>query len=219
MQVLRLVYFVGIPLIVLWRGGLYGDIYREMGIATTYVGRWDSALPLLLLGPGESESLRQLSAGVAIGGAFLGVLFVVWIWYARAVLAQGEPGEAGTTQVMPWWIALQEALYAQLLWALYRAFAATLTADRLKVAFIGLALITASWILDPRRRHDLLGTRGHLVVQDWLFALLTAFLSLTVRTLWFLVLMHALWLWFSGRMLAHLSTPSDYQVVPRSGQP
>jgi hypothetical protein len=218
-QVLRLVYYVGVPLVALWRGALDGDFHREMGIATTYVGPWDSALPLLLLGLGEAESVRQLSTGVAIGGASLGALLAIWTWYGRAVLTGDVPGESRVARAVPWWGALREALYAQLLWALYRAFAATLTTDRLKVAFTGLAVITASWVLDPRRRHALLGTRGYLVVQDWLFALFTAFLSLTVRALWFLVAMHVMWMWFSSRLLAHLVVPYDHQVASTSGQP
>jgi hypothetical protein len=217
-QVLRLVYYVGVPLVVLWRGVLDGELNREMGIATTYVGPWDSAFPLLLLGLGEPESIRQLSVGAAIGGVSLGALFVIWMWYGRAVLAEEAPGESGAARAVPWWSALREALYAQSLWALYRTLAATLTTDRVTVVFAGLGLITALWILDPRKRHDLAGARAHLVVQDWLFALFTAFLSLYVRTFWLLVVMHTLWIWFSGRLLAYLSASYRHQVASRSGQ-
>jgi hypothetical protein len=217
-QVLRLVYYVGVPLVVLWRGALDGDLYREMGIATTYVGPWDSAFPLLLLGLGQPESVQQLSIGATIGGVSLGALFAIWMWYGRTVLVRGAPEESWGARAVPWWDALREALYAQPLWALYRTLAATLTTDRLTVVFAGLALTTLLSILDPRRRHALFGARGYLVVRDWLFALFTAFLSLYVRALWFLVLMHALWMWFSGRLLAHLSACCRQQVASGPGR-
>jgi hypothetical protein len=213
-QVLRLFYYVGVPLIVLWRGALH----REMGIATTYVGRWDASLPLLLLGLGEAEHVLHLGTGVVLGCLVLGVLLIVWIWYTRVALARVGSQETRIVPDVTWWAALQEALYLQLLWALYRGTAAQLIADRLQAAFVSLALVTVSWILNPQRRRDLFGPGGYLVVQDWLFALFTAFLSLTVQALWFLVLMHTLWIWFSGRVMAHLTRSSLHQAVSRSGR-
>jgi hypothetical protein len=207
---------VGVPLIVLWRGVLYRDLYRKMGIATTYVGPW--YLGLLLLGLGESEQILALGLGTAIGGALLGCLFLVWVGYARVVLERLGPGVPAMLSAVPFWVALREALYLQLLWALYRGVADLLTGDPLWAAFISLALVTFSWALDPRRRRDLFCVRGYLVVQDWLLALFTAFLSLTVQALWFLILMHTLWLWFSGQMLAHLARGTAYQAAPRSRQ-
>jgi hypothetical protein len=217
-QVARLVYFVGVPLAVLWRDAPSGDVYREMGIPTTYVGGGDANQVLLLLGLGEAEALRQLSAGVAIGGASLVLLLVLWVWYVRAVLARPEFQPSGTLRAVPWWNALQEALYAQLLWALYRGAAATWIVDRTMAAFVGLVLAVFPWVLDPGRRRSLFSLRGHLVVQDWLFALLTAFLSLSVRAIWFLVLMHTCWMWLTGRMLAHLSRPYAFRAASTPGQ-
>jgi hypothetical protein len=208
-QVLRLFYHVGVPLTVIWRGALQ----REMGIATTYVGRWDASLLLLLLGLGESQQVLYLGTGVAIGGLVLGVLLIVWSWYTRVALAWVGSQETRIAPAVTWWAALQEALYLQLLWALYRGVAAQLIADRLQAAFVGLALVTVSWILNPQRRRDLWSPGGYLVVQDWLFALFTAFLSLTVQALWFLVLMHTLWIWFSGRVMSHLTRSGLHQAV------
>ena len=213
-QFLRLSYHVGVPLIVLWRGALDGAIYREMGIATTYVGRWHSGL--LLLGLGEPEHVLDLGVGMAIGGAMLGLLLVVWAWYVRVVL---EPSGARATVIVPavpFGVALREALYLQLLWALYRGVAAMLSGDRLWAVFISLALIAFSWALDPRRRRDLFSARGVLVVQDWLFALFTALLSLTVQALWLLVAMHTLWMWFSGQALAHLARSMTCYTASKS---
>jgi hypothetical protein len=218
-KVLRLSYYVGVPFLALSRSALDGDLYREMGIATTYAGGWASSWPLLLAGLGEAEQILNLGVGAAIGSATLLVLLLVWIWYQRVVLDRVESREGAVVAAVPGWVALREALYLQFLWALYRGFAGTLTDDRLAAACIGLALVALCWMADPRRRHALIGPRGHLVVQDWLFALFTAFLSLTVRTLWFLVLMHATWIWFSGQVLAHLTRPGAGQVVSQSSRP
>jgi hypothetical protein len=215
-QVLRLLYYVGVPLLVLWRSAHYSDLYREMGIATTYAGNWTSSWPLLLTGLGEAEQILNLGVGAAIGSATLLVLLIIGIWYKRVVLDRVQSQEDAVVAPVPGWVALREALYLQLLWALYRGFAATLTADRLQAASIGLALVAVCWISDPRRRYDLVSSRGYLAVQDWLFALFTAFLSLTVRALWFLVVMHVLWIWFSGQVLSHLSRSSALQAISRS---
>ena len=145
-------------------------------------------------------------------------LLVVWAWYVRVVLEQFGSREAVIVSTLPFWVALREALYLQLLWALYRGVTAMLTGDRLWAAFISLALIAFSWALDPRRRLDLLSARGYLVVQDWLCALFTALLSLTVQVLWFLVVMHTVWMWFSGQVLAHLAGSRTCQAASQSGQ-
>lgn len=211
-QVLRLFYHVGIPLIVLWRGALG----REMGIATTYVGHW--GLNLLLPGLQKGEEFLHLCLGAAIGGAMLGALLVVWGWYARVVWARLASCEAVLSPAVSLWVALREALYLQFLWALYRGVAILFTGDRLGAAYISLALIVVSWAFDPRRRRDLSSPSGYLVVQDWLSALFSAFLSLTVQALWFLVVLHTLWIWFSGQVLAHFARAGTYQVVSRSSR-
>jgi hypothetical protein len=214
-QVLVLLYHVGIPLTVLWRGVRSPDLYRAMGVPTTFVGRWDSSWLLLLLGLGEPEKVLDLWAGVAIGLVMLGLLSALWAWYVRVVLGKVGEQEARVVSVVPWWEALLRALYMQLTWALYRAFAATLSDDRFVVASISLVLIAAAWISSPRRRRELLSTRGYLVVLDWLCALFTAFLSALVPALWFLVTMHTLWVWSSGQLLAHLSQASASAAVSR----
>jgi hypothetical protein len=205
-QILRLFYYVGIPLVVLWRGALV----REMGIPTTYVelapaGNWDGTAILSLLGMAEAGDALRFVRGLAVGGGTLCALVVLWVWYARTILCTTEPGPSDPLPAVPWWEALRGALFLQLLWALYRGFAMVLIANRVYAAFASLALVSISWMLDPRRWRDLFTPRGYLVVQDWLFALLTVFVSLTTQALWFLILVHALWRWVSGRVLAHLS--------------
>ena len=205
-QTLRLFYYVGIPLVVLWRGALV----REMGIPTTFVGfapvgNWGGAAVLSLLGLAEARDVYHLLRGLAVGGGSLCVLVVLWGWYARTILSAAETGPSDPLPAIPWWEALRGALFLQLLWALYRGFAMVLIANRVYAAFASLALVSIPWVLDPRRWHDLFTPQGYLVVQDWLFALLTVLVSLTTHALWVLILLHALWRWVGGRVLAHLS--------------
>jgi hypothetical protein len=216
-QTLRLFYYVGIPLVVLWRGALV----REMGIPTTFVGlapveSWDGMVVLSLLGMAETDDVLQFVRGLVVGGGSLCALVVLWVWYARTILRRVAPGRCEPLLPVPWWEALREALFLQLLWALYRGFATVLIPNRVYAAFASLALVSIPWLLDPRRWHTLFTLRGYLVVQDWLIALLTVFVSLTTPSLWFLILVHTLWRWVGGRVLAHLSV-SHVQGAPAIG--
>ena len=211
-ECLRLFFCVGIPLGVLARGALV----REMGLPVTLVGPAglvfnDAALTwpwitrgLAWLEVTDVQSLAQLGTGLALGMGALGALVAVWVWYARAVLSPANLAFEGPPRVA-WWDALRQALSAQFLWAFYRGFALFLVPDRAQAALLGLALISIPWALDPQHWHDLLFTRGYRVVLEWMLALLTVLVSLATHQLWFLIGMHTLWVWVSGRLLAHLS--------------
>jgi hypothetical protein len=195
-QLARLLYYLGIPCTVLWRGG----IASQMGIPTTYAGPDASVLAMSLLGLDQARDMLLIGKGLVLGAGAMCLLVVVWVWYARTM-----PGALGTGTPMPWWTALWEAVLMQLHWAFYRGFLVTLIPDRSIASFAGLALVTLAWSSSPQRRHDLFTPRGYLVVQDWMCALFTAFLSLTVQALWLLILVHTLWLWVGGRVLAHFA--------------
>ena len=210
LESLRLFFCVGIPLAVLDRGALV----REMGLPLTLVGETqaEDAVPawtwisrvLAWLELTEAPSLSRLGAGLAVGVGALVALVAVWVWYARTVLASADfrfeawPG-------VSWWDAVRQALLAQFLWAFYRGFSLLLVPERAQAALLALALISIPWALHPRHRRDLLSTSGYRVVQEWLFALFTVLVSLSTNQLWFLIVMHTLWVWVSGRLLAHLS--------------
>jgi hypothetical protein len=192
-QFFRLAYYVGIPCAVLWRGGLVS----QMGIPTTFAAQEVSVLAMRLLGLGQARDMLLVVRGLMLGAGALCLLVVVWIWYARTVSGELDPDVR-----VSWWIALREAVFMQLFWAFYRGFVATLTSDRTVIAFGGLALVAFAWLWSPRRRQDLFTPRGYLVVQDWMCALFTAFMSLTVQALWLLIVVHVLWLWVGGRVLS-----------------
>ena len=192
-QVLRLVYYVGIPGTVLWRGALV----EQIGIPTTYLDSGGMlGLGIQFLGLGNAEQLAQLGRGVAWSAGGLCVLIVLWVWYARAV-----PGARITPSSRPLWSALWEAILLQAQWTFYRSVVLLFTGNRLHSAFLSLALITLSWLLSPQRRHDLFTGRGHRVVEDWVCALLTSLLTLSVSLPWLSVAAHTLWLWVGNRVL------------------
>jgi hypothetical protein len=192
-QFFRLLYYLGIPSAVLWRGGLVS----QMGIPTTYAGQNAPTLAMYLLGLDQARDVLLVGKGLVLGAGAVCLLVAVWIWYART-----EPGVSVQDGQMPWWIAMREAVFMQVHWAFCRGFVAMLTSNRTIAAFAGLALVAFAWLWSPQRRHDLFTPRGYLVVQDWMCALFTAFVSLTIQALWLLILMHVLWLWVGGQVLS-----------------
>ncbi|MBN1936213.1 MAG: hypothetical protein JW934_16210 [Anaerolineae bacterium] len=187
---LGLVYGVGIPLAVLWRGvGM-----REMGIPTTWVAQHGDVWRWLGIDAGQAIALLpQVAFAWLIG---VGLFTAVWVWYVRTV------GDMPVQSPTPWWQALLSAFSLQMLWALYRCFASTLTTNAAYASFIALALVAASWLLDPFRRHGLTSRPDHThVVRDWMLLLLTGFAAIQVRSLWLLVGLHWTWLWVSDRAL------------------
>jgi hypothetical protein len=214
-ETIRVLYCVGIPLGVLWRGALV----REMGLPVTLVGptyllagdgasawSWTARL-LAWLQYTDAQPRVQLGAGLAAGLGAMLALIAVWVWYGRTVMLPSGLAHHIPFAV-PWWTALRQALMSQFLWALYRGFVASLVPNRTQAAVFALALISIPWALDPSRRRDLLSARGYLVVQEWLLALFTVLVSLVANLLWFLILMHTLWVWVGARLLAHLSERS-----------
>ncbi len=187
---LGVLYGLGISLAVLWRGaGL-----REIGIPTTWtaqtseVGRWLGV-------EAGMEAVLLLQAGWLwlIG---VGLFAALWVWYVR--VAGGGPFQSPT----PWWQALLRALSLQMLWALYRYFASTLTENAVHISLVALALAAAAWMFDPFRRRGLASPQGHVaMVRDWALLLLTAWAAIQFHSLWILVGLHWTWLWVSDRAL------------------
>jgi hypothetical protein len=192
-------YYLGIPVAVLWRGALLSQV----GLPSTYSGDQLGEAVLRALSVAGMQDARLIGSGITIGVGTLCLLAAVWVWYARTV-TRGQSGLAN----VPWWVALREASYLQAMWAFYRGVVSAWDADRMQVALISLALVTAAWLLDPQRRHDLFAPRGYLVVLEWVCALFTAAISTVLPVLWVLILMHALWIWVSGRLLMRLSQVS-----------
>ncbi len=191
-QAFRFVHYLGIPVLLLWRGVWV----VQTGVPTTYVGEGRLDLALQFLGLGGVQDLWQIGRGVVLSAGALLLLTALWVWYARAAPVSNE-------DLVPvsWWVALREALLYQVYWAFYRGVIALWTGDRVHIAFASLGLVALSWVFSPQRRHDLFTAQGYLVVQDWACALFTSLLSLSVSTLWLLLLSHTLWLLIGSRVL------------------
>lgn len=211
-ECLKLCFYVGLPLTVLARGALV----REMGLPATLVApasvlageaapawHWVSR-GLAWIEVTDVPGLVRLGTGLAVGVGACVVLVAMWVWYARTVLPSAG-SEVKPWSAITWWDALRQALLAQFLWAFYRGFALLVVPQRAQAALLALALISVPWALHPQRWHDLRSRRGHWAVLEWMLALLTGVVSLATQQLWFLIGMHVLWLWLSGRLLAHLS--------------
>lgn len=205
---LRVLYYLGIPLAVLWRGALIS----QMGIPTTVASAGGTEQIFHLLGLAPAAELLHTLHGLALGLAGLLGLIVIWIWYAR--LSPAGPDERPPA---PWWDALREALFLQVHWAFYRGVVLHWVPGRLHAALPALVLIVLPWVLDPRRRRDLLTRRGYRIVQDWVCALLTAFVVQATGSLWLLIVLHTLWLWVGSRTLARFSPPV-LQPLPSAGR-
>jgi hypothetical protein len=199
-QGLRLLYYAGIPLAVLLRG----PYVSQMGVPTTYVRDWDGDAVLRLLSIAGVRDVRHLWGAIWIGLGGLCLLVAIEIWTLRTV-----PGLGNALSPSPAWTVVREAVFLQMLWALYRSLASTLVPRPLHAAFLSLALISLAWLLNPRRRHDLFTARGYAVVRDWLLALMTVLAAPRVGSLWLLMLMHALWLWASDRVWTRFSILSQ----------
>jgi hypothetical protein len=192
----RLIYYVGVPYVVFARGALV----QPAGIPTTWVGSGSNVLWRLYA---SDETLAYIGTAAAmwIGGVCLFV--AVWIWYARVNAGDVE------SRAIPWWQALREAVFLQMLWAFYRGVISAQTTNAIYITFVVMILISVSWFLSPLRQEDINNpSRGYGVVRDWMLALLTAAAATSVRSLWLLVMMHWMWLWTSDRVL-QLVTPSQ----------
>jgi len=222
----KLFFYVGIPLVVLARGALV----REIGVPVTLVepnnasstepafaSHW-IARGLAWIEMTDVRSLVRMGAGLAAGSGALVVLVTVWVWYVRTVL----PSASLVIEPLPavvWSDALRQAFLSQFLWAFYRGFALLLVPQRVQAALLALALISAQWALDPQHWHDLFSPRAYRVVLQWMLAFFTVVVSLVTNQLWFLIGMHALWVWVSGRLLAHLSERLVERAVPSISRP
>ena len=212
LQLVRLIYYVGIPAAALWRARRL----QELALPTDDVQNWDMNALFRLFGAGTPGSVARLGAALAVAGGSLCLMMAVWVWYAHAVLCR--PSLSPRSQVPPfaWWVAVREALFMQVFWLFCRSVVRLWTGDRVWVAFASVALTVAMWVLSPVRLERLRDPlRAHVEVQRWMLAMWTGAAYLVTDSLWPLVLWHALWLWLGGRTLGYLSGANP--PAPRAG--
>ena len=197
--------------------GNCGALFAEAGIPTTWIVSGGVLWYQRVLDELLNVQDIGMAAAIWIGGACLFV--AMWVWYARRWTQPPrwtQPVSAGGVvgQPITWWQALREGLFLQVLWAFYRGAISMHIADSpwwnltargdstIYVAFLVLALVSVSWLLNPLRRETAGDpSRSYQVVRDWILILLTTCTVMYVRPLWLLVLMHWMWLWTSDRIL------------------
>ena len=210
----RLCYYVGLPAVAVWRG----ELYSEVGIPTTLAGSWQGSPRRYLIALTRSTSLAGIGQGITLAVGLLVLLLGIWIWYVRVSRGPGSASEPKPAHPVAWWDAAREAVYAQLLWAFYRGIAAQWTGERSYAAFAGLAIVGISWLLNPWRRERLGEPWGaSLIVSDWVLAVGTALITLSVRSLVLLIPLHTVLAWASNRVLHHVldARRRDVLVAPQ----
>jgi len=201
-QLVRLLYYVGIPAVALWRVGRL----QELALPTSDVQNWHIAALLRLFGAGTPGSAARLGAALAVLGGSLCLMMAVWVWYAHAALCAPLARPRRQLPPYPWWLAVREALFLQVFWLFCRSVVRMWTADRIWVASASVALTLAMWVLSPLRTGRLRDPLwAHVEVQQWMLAMWTGAACLVTNVFWPLVLWHALWLWLGGRVLSYLS--------------
>lgn len=201
-QLVRLVYYVGIPTAALWRVGRL----QELALPAREVRNWDMDALFGLFGAVTPGSAARFGGALAVLGASLFLMMAVWVWYAHAALRAPSPGLHRPLPPFAWWLAVREALFLQVFWLFCRSIVRLWTGDRIWVAFASVTLTVAIWVLSPLRSARLRDPlRAHVEVQQWMLAMWTGAAYLVTDLFWPLVLWHALWLWLSGRVLSYLS--------------
>jgi len=201
-QLVRLVYYVGIPVVALWRAGRL----QELALPTSYVQSWDGNTLVRLFGVSTPGSVARLGVALAVSGGSLCLLTAVWVWYAHTALCYPARGPGGLLPPFPWWLAVREALFMQVFWSFCRSVVRMWTGDRVWVAFASVSLIAVMWALSPLRLARLRDpSLAHVEVQEWVLDIWTGVAYLGTSLFWPLVLWHALWVWLGGRVLCYLS--------------
>jgi hypothetical protein len=174
----RLVYYVGIPYLVLggWPQGPNRGLLSlgDMGIVGLdglwSVNRWLQA------------------AGTGLGWGLIVLLFLVLSWV-------NANRHAGTLRLgflpVPWWHVLVDLLYLQVHWAFYWGALSLIMGDPYVGTFLGLGLVYLEWGIDPFWRRG--WCEQSLAAARWLRTALTlaiAVLFLLSRNLWVCFLAH-----------------------------
>ena len=172
-QLLRLVYFIGVPYAALLTGGISA---LDMGL-TGESGA--------ILGWSPADWLRGLSMALMLGGIVLIPIGAASRQIARAGRPLGADDRSAGAVIV-------EAIYAEIHWAFYRAAPLILLSDVYAAVLFGAALVGVEWLVvlirnglspAPEERQSWL-RRGALL------ALSATFFALT-RNVWLAIVLHA----------------------------
>lgn len=178
-QVLRLLYYVGLPFTALVWGHALSE--RHLGLTAGSADTW-------------TDWAQDLGWTAALGAGGWMLLALGWWAYRRALSAAGEEsGVAGANSSR--WILLREAAYHEVHWAFYRsALISELgqrSGDEYWGVWAGLACVALEAILNPAWRSRMGNpetTPGQLVRGA--LAIISAVLFLKTQNLWLALALH-----------------------------
>ncbi len=207
-QLLRLLYFIGLPYAALLTGSL-----APIDLGLTGAG---GALPgSALLGWDVAAWLRGLSTTLSIG-----IIVVLPIGLASWQIARSSHGAALGADDRSVGAVLVEALYAEIHWAFYRTAPLILLENAYVAALIGLVLVGVEWSVELIRNGV---SRAPEDRQRWLRRILLLALSATLfvltRNLWLLIGLHLvtelIWKAWLGRLGHHPIETAATRIDPR----
>ena len=199
-QLLRLIYFIGVPYAALLTGSIASI---DMGLT----GAGGS-----ILGWSPAEWLHGLSTALT-----LGVVVLIPIGTAsRQIAHAGQPLGRDDRSVGA---VIVEAIYAEIHWAFYRAAPLILLGDVYAAVLFGAALVGVEWLVmlirnglgpSPEERQRWLRRGVLLALSAVLFAL--------TRNVWLAIGLHAvlelLWKVWLRRLIPHPIEPAQISTEP-----
>jgi hypothetical protein len=202
-QLLRLLYFIGLPYAALLTGSLAPIDLGLTGAGGAVLG-WDVA-----------AWLRGLSITLTVG-----VLVVLPISLASWQLARATHGMVLGTDDRSVGAVLVEALYAEVHWAFYRTAPLILLENAYAAALIGMVLVAVEWCVELIRNGLSHAPEDR---QRWLRRVLLLAVSATLfvltRNLWLLIGLHLvlelIWKAWLGRLAHHPIETVAAPIDPR----
>lgn len=203
-QLLRLLYFIGLPYAALLTGSLAPIDLGLTGAGGALLG-WDVA-----------AWLRGLSTTLTIGIIVVLPIGLASWQIARAILRGAALGVDDRSVGA----VLVEALYAEIHWALYRTAPLILLENAYAAALIGMMLVGVEWSVELIRNGV---SRAPEDRQRWLRRILLLAVSATLfvltRNLWLLISLHLvtelIWKAWLGRLGHHPIETATTPIDPR----
>jgi hypothetical protein len=199
-QVLRLVYYLGVPYLALTRG-VSNPTLMGMWAPDWFEERW----------------FGELASGLVLGlGAFL---LLLWGW-RHCLLATGKNDGRHASEpylfqrsllAAPWgWgLVVLEVLYLEMHWAFYRSATIRVAGEYYGV-FLGFLLVLAEWCLNPAIRNDMgVTTRGGETLTTATIAFSVGVIYYFTANLWLCLAVHLI-MQFGLLSLLNLSSGLPY---------
>lgn len=181
LQIVRLLYYVGLPYGAVLRRALSLVVIGARGPEASSAAWW-------LLGWSVTDWTRMLGSAVTLGSISAVMLGLAW---RNAARAQGQLAVNEQWADAPWWVTARETLFNEIHWGFYRAAPLLVVSDAYWAILLSAAFPLAEWMLAPDWWEQARGgpRRNQILMQGvWLTASTTCF-ALT-RNLWLTLMLH-----------------------------